>query len=217
MLAVQDVSDNRPVIDILTDKGMNHENIEKAFSQMFSFFKHVQTLEKCIDTSHMTHIQGRGNLHADIVVVSGQPDDSEITTKFAGYSSYAMYLTTWFNRIGLNFTDIYWTNAIKSTDAKPSMASIQADAKYLKAELDAIDPSVIIAIGSTAISAFAGKPVRIEKALKETYSYEFHPNLDNVPVIPMTHPRSIIEMDKPRFQAETKRVWQQIKKLESIL
>lgn len=207
-----------PVMKTLVQKGMKQEDIEGSFSQMSSYFQSIQSLEKCVDKANQKYLPGRGNLRADILVISNKPDEHEWNTKFIGFSSYSMFLTALLNRIGVKFHDVYWTTAVKGNYERVNMTIITDHyKKYLKEEINTVDPTVILAFGSTAISSLANEPIRIEKAIGESFFYEVHPSLADIPVIPFHHPRDMIKMEKQDFKETTSQLWQRIKEIGELL
>lgn len=203
--------------DILVENGFKYEDVARAFGQLYSYYARIQKLEQMIVLDSKSGLRGRGNESADILVVSDYLDESEINTGFIGFSDYAMYLTIFFNRLGIHFEDVYWTSVIKYPNQRVTMSLIKQEFEKLKDEIQMVAPNVIIALGTTAISALAQEPIKIEKAIGGDFSYNINEHLEDILVIPLIHPRHIIQKDKEEFRKITNQTWQSLKILRDLL
>ena len=204
------------VKDFLIGKGLKKEDIESASAQMFSGYKRVRRLEGALPTKVKAY-RGRGNESADILVISDHPDKHEQQTGLVGFSDYPILLTLFFNRLAIDFGEVYWTTAIKHVPERVNMSLIKSEFEYLKQEIDVINPAVIIALGTTPISSLAGEAIKIDKALGREFSYDIHDSLPSIPVIPIRHPRTFLDMDEDEFRLAIKETWQSIKSIDELL
>ncbi len=199
---------------VMIDKGFKRGDVVKASSEIFSYYDHLKSLESMLPTKTNAY-RGRGNEYADVMIVSDMPDIYEREKGYIAFSDYPVYLTVFLHRLGLSFQDVYWTTAIKEYHSKINMRLIKDHYQYLHKEIVAINPSMIYVLGTTAISSLALKPVKIEKAIGEEWFFET-PSED-IPVIPLTHPRQILKQEKSVFQEESNRIWRALKELKTIL
>lgn len=204
------------VFERMIDKGLKREDVMHSADEMVSFYTRIRGLERALPTK-VSSYRGRGNDRADIMVVSDIPDEHEENTGLVGFSSYSAILNIFFNKMGINFQDVYWTTAIKHIPSRVDMTVIKKDFQYLQEEILFVDPAVIIVLGTTAISSLAAEPIKIQKALGKEFSYDVHPSLPSIPVIPLTHPKNFMDEPKSEFRQSVDRMWQTIKQLDSVL
>lgn len=204
------------VFEILIDKGLKREDLKRSADEMMSYYKRVRGLEKALSTK-VERYRGRGNEYADVMVVSDMPDEHEVNTGLVGFSDYSALINVFLNKLGLSFQDVYWTTALKRTHSRVNMTVIREDFKYLKEEIMYVDPSIIIVLGTTALSSLAEEPIKIEKALGKEFSYDIHDVLPSVPVIPLTHPKQMLDLSKADFRQSFNDMWQTLKQIDSVL
>lgn len=207
---------NESVLQALVDKGLKLADLTHASEQIWSYFKRVRGLESALSTK-VNAYRGRGDERADILIISDAPDDHEQQTGLVGFSDYPILLTMFLNRLGVNFEDAYWTTAIKHVHSRVNMSIIKDEFTHLKEEILYINPTVIIALGTTPISALAGEPIKISKAVGKDFSYDIHEALPSIPVIPIHHPRTFIDMEEDEFKQAIKQTWQSLKSIDALL
>lgn len=204
------------VLQTLVDKGLKLADLTQASEQMWAYFKKVRALESALPTKVNTY-RGRGNERADILIISDAPDQCEQQTGLVGFSGYPIILTMFLNRLGVNFEEAYWTTAIKRIHPRVNMSIIKDEFVHLKEEITYINPSVIIALGTTPISSLAGEPIKIDKAVGKDFSYDIHQAFPSIPVIPIYHPRTFNDMEEDEFRQVIKETWQSLKSIDSLL
>lgn len=124
----------------------------------------VHNCNECACASRATQsVMGEGPATARIFIVGEQPGDREDLTgrPFAGPSG--QLLRAALQEIGIDIEHVYVTNAVKhfSYDMRgkrrmhktPAQADVQRCSQWLEAELMAVGPSTIIALGRTALRA----------------------------------------------------------------
>lgn len=92
---------------------------------------------------------GVGSPTADIMVVG----------KMANSKEYQKELETQLTTLGLDVSDIYFTQAIKcrTFDQSPSNGDVKKCRPYLEEEIDAVKPKWILALGNEALLSTTGK------------------------------------------------------------
>jgi uracil-DNA glycosylase len=118
---------------------------------------------------------GEGPSPAHIMMVGEQPGDVEDREGHPFVGPAGRLLEKAIAEAGLDRDDIYLTNIVKhfkhiSTreskrriHAKPNQTEITACLPWLEAELKAIRPQLVVALGSTAAQALLGKAFRVTK------------------------------------------------------
>ena len=131
---------------------------------------------------------GTGNEKADVVVIGespGHPDDL-YNRPFMGPAGEL--LVRILGSIGLSSEQCYLTNTVKiisqGTEITPEVLSFFTP--YLKREIAAIDPKLIIALGNTPAKALLGSRKPISQIRGEFF------DLDGIPVMPTFNPAYLL-------------------------
>jgi DNA polymerase len=109
---------------------------------------------------------------------------------------------------GIDRTKVYVTNTVKHfkwiargkrrLHQKPNAAEIEACAPWLKAEIDAVQPEVIVCLGATASQALLGRDFRVSRQRGEFFSTPGKPLMTAT-----VHPSSILRApDEETKEAE---------------
>ena len=116
---------------------------------------------------------GEGPVAAPIVVVGEQPGDHEDRSGHPFVGPAGRVLDRAFEAAGIERTQVYVTNAVKHfkweprgkvrIHKKPNAAEVRACAPWWHAELAAIEPHVVVALGATAAQAMLGSDVRVTR------------------------------------------------------
>jgi len=114
---------------------------------------------------------GEGAAHARVVLVGEQPGNDEdlVGRPFVGPAGRV--LDEALDAAGIDRRQTYVTNVVKHfkweprgkrrIHSKPNAAEINACFRWLRAELDALHPSVLVCLGATAAQALLGKTFRV--------------------------------------------------------
>jgi uracil-DNA glycosylase family protein len=151
---------------------------------------------------------GEGSSDAEIVFVGEQPGDKEDLAgrPFVGPAGHV--LDEALELAGIDRSLAYVTNAVKHfkwtargkrrIHQKPNAAEMAACRPWLDAELDAVQPKVLVALGATAAQALLGRQFRVTKQRGVPIESDLAPF-----VIATVHPSSILrqETDEDRAAA----------------
>jgi len=116
---------------------------------------------------------GEGAASSRVVFVGEQPGDQEDKQGRPFVGPAGRLLDEALELAGIDRSTIYVTNAVKHfkwtargkrrIHAKPSWSEISACQPWLQAELDAVEPAVLVCLGATAAQALLGKQFRVTK------------------------------------------------------
>lgn len=116
---------------------------------------------------------GEGSPKARLVFVGEQPGDKEDLSGHPFVGPAGTLLRNAMDEAGIDPADVYLTNAVKHfkyvlkgkrrIHAKPRVIEIRACAPWLDAELRAIKPDLVVALGATAAQAIFGPAFRLTK------------------------------------------------------
>jgi|SRR5436190_490152 len=151
---------------------------------------------------------GEGSAEAKVIFVGEQPGNDEdlAGTPFVGPAG--KLLDKVLDEVGIDRDEVYVTNVVKHfkwepvgkrrIHKKPNSREIAACRPWLQAELDVVEPEVLICLGATAAQALLGKDFRVSQRRGELIRSELAPF-----VMATVHPSSILRApdDEKRHQA----------------
>ena len=130
-------------------------------------------------------VPGGGPFNADIVLVGEAPGEQEVVQHEPFVGSAGDRLQSALDDIGLNREDVYVTNLVKirpPENRDPHRDEIEAWKPVLEAELDHIDPTVVVPLGTFATHELLGTDESVSNLHGD--SYERNGRL----IIPTYHP-----------------------------
>lgn len=171
----------------------------------------------CPWAHHATQtVFGEGNLQAQLMIVGEQPGNEEDLAGHAFIGPAGQVLAVIISELGIARESVYITNAVKHfkwspgedgkarIHKKPSGTDMHACKPWLEAEVAAIKPKVIIALGVTAATSILGRLTKIGEERKGIITN----NSMAENVIVSWHPSSILraynQEDREQKMAELK-------------
>ncbi|MFD4990722.1 UdgX family uracil-DNA binding protein [Cellulosimicrobium cellulans] len=141
----------------------------------------------------------RGPERARLVLVGEQPGDREDREGEPFVGPAGRVLDDALDAAGLSSDDVYLTNAVKHfrfeergtrrLHKSPDVAHVRACLPWLTAEVAAVAPRVVVAMGATAGRAVLGRPVRVTAERGRVL------DLDDAPrVVLTTHPSALLRL-----------------------
>ncbi|MFK0276309.1 UdgX family uracil-DNA binding protein [Ensifer sp. NPDC090286] len=116
---------------------------------------------------------GEGRRDARLVLVGEQPGDKEDIAGRPFVGPAGVVLTDCLHEADIERSDCYLTNAVKHfkyeqrgkrrLHSRPNAGEIQRCAWWLGAELDQLDPHVVVALGATAARTLLGPSVKVTR------------------------------------------------------
>lgn len=116
---------------------------------------------------------GEGQARARVMLVGEQPGDAEDRAGRPFVGPAGRLLDDVLVAAGIGRTDVYITNAVKHfkwrargkrrIHQRPSVGEVTACRPWLEAELDAVRPEVLVALGATSAQALLGRSFRVTK------------------------------------------------------
>jgi len=126
---------------------------------------------------------GEGRSTADVVFVGEQPGDAEDRAGHPFVGPAGKLLDRALADAGIDRSEVYVTNAVKHfkweprgkrrLHKKPSSRDIAACRPWLQAELAALQPRVLVALGATATGALLGPKVKVLRDRGKVMKSEF--------------------------------------------
>ena len=153
---------------------------------------------------------GIGNPEADLMFVGEAPGRDEDLKGEPFVGRAGKLLTQIIQAIDLRRDDVYIANVIKCRPPKnrnPDRDEIETCEPFLLAQIDAIKPRVIVALGAFALNALLqDDKTPISKARGRVYSYR------GAKLIPTFHPAFLL-----RSPERKREVWEDMKKVRALL
>ena len=151
---------------------------------------------------------GEGAVGAELMLVGEQPGDKEDLAGRPFVGPAGRVLDQGLEEAGIDRSKVYVTNAVKHFKWKaqgkrrlhqrPNATEIGACRPWLDAELEAVQPRVVVCLGATAAQAILGRSFRVTKQRGE-----FVEGLMGPVVTATVHPSSILRApDEATRQAE---------------
>lgn len=175
----------------------------------------VAPCRKCphlADTRTQT-VFGVGSPEAQLMFVGEAPgmDEDKQGEPFVGLAG--QLLTKMIAAMGLSREQVYIANVLKcrpdmpkgsSGNRKPIPAEMQTCLPYLLAQIDIIQPKIIVALGATAVEGLFG-PFQLGQSIGKLRGkfLEFHAT----PVMPTFHPSYLLRNQSP---TEKRKVWEDL-------
>ena len=165
---------------------------------------------KCpkLAASRQNVVFGVGDIHSPLMFVGEAPgaDEDEQGEPFVGKAG--QLLTRIIQTMGLSRDTVYIANILKcrpdtpgqsAGNRKPTAEEMNTCLPYLQAQIDLIQPKVIVALGATAVEGLLGKTIGITKLRGNWKTYR------GIPLMPTYHPAYLL---RNQAMSEKRRVWE---------
>lgn len=147
---------------------------------------------------HATQVVfGEGPADAHVVMVGEQPGDDEDRKGHPFVGPSGRLLSKAMQEAGLDREKIYVTNAVKHfkflergkrrIHAKPNGIEISACKPWLEAELEAIEPELVVCLGATAAQALMGREFRITAQRGKFFPHQWAKE-----IVATVHPSAVL-------------------------
>lgn len=171
---------------------------------------HLGDCTRCkLHATRTNIVFGVGNPKADLVIVGEAPGRDEDLKGEPFVGRAGKLLTDILAAIGLSRDDVYICNVIKSRppeNRNPEPDEIAACSPYLRAQIRAIRPKLLLTLGKFASQTLAGTETPISRLRGNFFDYE------GTPAMVTYHPAYLL-----RNPAAKKDVWEDMKKLHEEL
>jgi len=140
---------------------------------------------------------GEGTRHAKVMFVGEQPGDKEDLEGRPFVGPAGALLDQALAEAGIDRTQTYVTNAVKHfkweprgkrrIHKKPNSTEISACRGWLDAEIEVVQPTVIVCLGATAAQALLGRAFRVTQQRGRLMGFR-----DHIQIAATVHPSSIL-------------------------
>lgn len=160
-----------------------------------------------------THVVfGEGSSSARIMFVGEGPggDEDREGKPFVGRAG--RLLTKMIQAMGLDRSEVYIANVVKCRppgNRDPEPVEVATCLPFLEAQIQAVNPKVIVALGRVAASSLLGRQESLAKIRGEFHYWK------GIPVMPTYHPSYLLRQEpdrRPKAEA-----WDDLKKVMALL
>ncbi len=165
---------------------------------------------------------GEGSTKARVVFVGEQPGDQEDLQGKPFVGPAGKLLDKALEEAGIDRSQVYVTNAVKHfkwqargkrrIHQKPNWSEIAACRPWLEAELEVIEPRVLVCLGATAAQALLGRDFRVSRQRGELVDSELAEN-----VLATVHPSSILRADESSRAQEYRELVRDLKAVAKLI
>ncbi len=178
--------------------------VERALPARTQGGESPQTCRRCDLWKNATQaVEGEGARQAKIMLVGEQPGDEEDLRGHPFVGPAGKVLDQSIAAAGLERRRLFITNAVKHfkweprgkrrLHKKPGTAEIKACNVWLDEEIAAVKPTVIVALGATALRALTGATLSIESARRQALE---HPS--GARILATYHPSAVLRAEGER-------------------
>lgn len=182
-------------------------------SSVSSLEETILNCQKCPLAQTRTHaVPGEGNLNAELMFIGEAPGRDEDTQGKPFVGKAGQLLTKIIHAMKFQRDEVYITNIVKCRppgNRNPQGTEIASCKDYLLAQIELINPKVIVTLGRVATDFFIRSSLGMT-ALRG----DFH-DFDNIKVMPTFHPSYLIRNQGNKNLK--KMVWEDMKKVMAFL
>jgi DNA polymerase len=165
---------------------------------------------------------GEGTSKAEVVFVGEQPGDQEDLQGKPFVGPAGKLFDKALEDAGIDRSQVYVTNVVKHfkwqargkrrIHQKPNWSEIAACRPWLEAELEVIEPRVLVCLGATAAQALLGRDFRVSRQRGELVESDLAEN-----VIATVHPSSILRADDDARDREYRELVRDLEKVARLI
>ena len=156
-------------------------------------------------------VPGEGNLYSPILFVGEGPGEEEDNQGRPFVGKAGQLLTKILESVNIAREDVYIANMVKCrppNNRVPTSLEIQSCSQYLLAQIEVINPRMIVPLGSTALNFFLGEDQQITKVRGKEFTWK-----GNIIIFPMFHPSYLLRNPSKEKGSPKDLTWQDIKKV----
>jgi DNA polymerase len=165
---------------------------------------------------------GEGSSKAEVMFVGEQPGDQEDLQGRPFVGPAGKLFDKALEDAGIDRSQVYVTNVVKHfkwqargkrrIHQKPNWSEIAACRPWLEAELEVIEPRVLVCLGATAAQALLGSDFRVSRQRGELVDSDLAEN-----VLATVHPSSILRADDATRELEYRELVHDLKTVAELI
>jgi DNA polymerase len=165
---------------------------------------------------------GEGARKSEVMFVGEQPGDYEDRAGKPFVGPAGRLLDQALEEAGIDRTTTYVTNAVKHfkwqargkrrIHQKPNWSEMTACRPWLEAEIESVQPRVLVCLGATAAQSLLGRDFRVTRQRGELIESPLAPN-----VLATIHPSAILRADDDERETEFQAFVDDLRKVAALL
>jgi uracil-DNA glycosylase family protein len=165
---------------------------------------------------------GEGSAKAEVMFVGEQPGDQEDLQGKPFVGPAGKLLDTALEEAGIDRSQVYVTNVVKHfkwqargkrrIHQKPNWSEIAACRPWLEAELEVVEPRVLVCLGATAAQALLGRDFRVSRQRGKPVDSDLAEH-----VLATVHPSSILRADEDQREQEYQEFVRDLKTVAKLI
>jgi DNA polymerase len=160
-------------------------------------------------------VPGEGTLQAKIVFVGEAPGKDEDVSGRPFVGAAGKLLTSILKAVSIEREDVYITNIIKCRppdNRTPTIDEMNTCSHFLIAQLQVIQPKLIVTLGSSSLSFFLQRPGIMITQIRGTFQ-EWE---GGIPIFPMFHPSYLLRNASKAEGSPKALTWKDIKEVRRV-
>lgn len=156
-------------------------------------------------------VPGEGNLDSPIMFVGEGPGEDEDLSGRPFVGRAGQLLTKILESVNIKREDVYITNIVKCrppNNRTPTKEEASICSHYLFAQIEVINPRMIVTLGKPALELFLGKSVAITKVRGNEFEWK-----GGIIIFPMFHPSYLLRNPSKAKGSPKDLTWQDIKRV----
>lgn len=162
--------------------------------------RNVGDCQRCpLARSRRNIVFGVGNPEADLMFVGEAPgaDEDRLGEPFVGAAGRR--LDQWIERLGLRRADVYIANVLKCRppgNRDPQPLEIERCSPFLHAQIRAVEPKVLVALGRFAGCLLLGREHKLWEMRGKVHSYREPKSGVEIPLLVTYHPAYVLRSEQ---------------------
>jgi uracil-DNA glycosylase family 4 len=181
--------------------------------------KIIDRINKCdacrLAQTRTNVVPGEGNINSPIIFVGEGPGEEEDKTGRPFVGRAGKLFDKILESVNLERKNVYIANIVKCRPPKnrvPLPDEVEACSPFLMAQIETINPKVIVPLGATAMKFFLGNDVKsITAARGKLYDWK-----SGIKIFPMFHPSYLLRNASKAPGSPKYLTWEDIKKLKKM-
>lgn len=208
VIAAPAISDPTPLTPVQSVPVANGVSKARAIAEL------NERARQCVKCAHLSSARtnvvfGVGNIDAELMFVGEAPGADEDAAGEPFVGAAGQLLTKMIGAMGLSREQVYIANILKcrpdvpagsTGNRKPTPEEMQTCIPYLHAQIDVIQPKVLVGLGGTAIEGLLSKS-GITKLRGNWHEFR------GIPLMPTYHPAYLL---RNQSNAEKRKVWEDL-------
>ena len=200
------------------------QNIVASSQSISEKFEHLSEIANVCTMCDLCHnrtnaVFGEGNLNANAMLVGEGPGKTEDLTGRPYVGSAGRHLDRVMYKVGLSRKDFYITNIVKChhRGQKPTMEEMNACHSYIEAQIQHIQPKLLVVTGSSPLKGL----LKISAPITKIHGTLMDTPYPGIKAIAVFHPSYFIYRealsDEDPLWKEWEEDWRKIKKAMDVL